>query len=848
MKKKFTFLMAALMLLTMFASPMRGWGQTRDNLTYTWTTASGQLSTTTTSVTVNSVTWSFNPTWADNSKKYVQWSGGSTNCYQIGSSKNILTSLELSTSGISGTVSQVDVKWSSAGANDATLSVSVGGSSFTSTSSSSSSSIIQTSSYRGSGSGTLTLSFTATTGIKFQQIVVTYEEASDPSISVTEVSPYAYNATEGSITYELKNPASLSDVVSASVPDGSWLTIGTITTTSVPFTMSSNANGPLRTETVTLSYTGAETKEVVITQNADPAYLCGGNVTITISDMGVTTNGTAFANYTTPAGTGGYITLTGNKGTNSNSPKFYDGGNEIRFYGGNTLTVSTKDNDKLTITKVILTFSSGENQNAILSNVGVYDNNKPGTWLGVNAPVVFTVSGSSGHRRIASVTVYYAMKLNGAQTDLAITSPYAIASGSSVTGTISCTNSANLVIADGGELICSSSVNATVYKTIEAWNTDNNTGWYLLASPITSATISGESPTVSNLITGDYDLFRYNESKSANQWENYKNDAYALTFTSFENGRGYLYRNAATQNVTFTGSTNTSVTYNLSYANEIDALKGFNIIGNPLTHDITWGDITKTNVNTVGYYTLGTDGNWTVHNSSGDLSTNKIAPMQGFLVQANGASPSVTFGAAGKNSESKANNDYIKFVVGNSQYNDVTYALFDKGDGINKIDHRNAEIPMLYIPQDGKNYAIATIGDDTQMFDLSFEAKTMGTYTISMNAKGNFSYIHLIDRLTGDDTNLLIEDYSFIGSPQDNAERFIVKLGYDNDSSTGSETFAYQSGNEIIVNGEGTLEVYDVTGRKVMNTTINGVQTVTGLNNGFYIFRLNEKTQKIVVR
>ncbi|MCR5036583.1 MAG: T9SS type A sorting domain-containing protein [Bacteroidales bacterium] len=405
-----------------------------------------------------------------------------------------------------------------------------------------------------------------------------------------------------------------------------------------------------------------------------------------------------------------------------------------------------------------------------------------------------------------------------------------------------------LVVNNGGQLICDNSVAATVYKAINAWNTGNKTGWYLLASPITSATISGESPTISNLITtSGYDLFRYNESD--NYWQVYKEPN--PVFTSFENGRGYLYRNEDDQDVTFTGSTNTSVTYNLSYANAAGDLKGFNIIGNPFTHNITWTDITKSNVNPNGYYTLGTDGNWTIHKLSGDLNTNTIAPMQGFLVQATGDSPYVTFGTAKKNNETKANNDYIEFMVSNSQYNDVTYALFDKGDGINKIDHRNAEIPMLYISQDGKNYAIATMGDDTQMFDLSFEAKTMGTYTISMNAKGNFSYIHLIDRLTGDDTNLLIEDYSFIGSPQDNAERFIVKLSYDNGSSTGSETFAYQSGNEIIVNGEGTLEVYDVTGRKVMTTTINGVETINGLNSGVYIFRVigeTLKTQKIVVR
>ena len=60
-------------------------------VTYTWTTAKDQLSATTTSVTVDDVTWQFSPTWQDDTKTYVSWSGGSTNCYQIGSSNNPLS-------------------------------------------------------------------------------------------------------------------------------------------------------------------------------------------------------------------------------------------------------------------------------------------------------------------------------------------------------------------------------------------------------------------------------------------------------------------------------------------------------------------------------------------------------------------------------------------------------------------------------------------------------------------------------------------------------------------------------------------------------------------------------------
>ena len=78
----------------------------------------------------------------------------------------------------------------------------------------------------------------------------------------------------------------------------------------------------------------------------------------------------------------------------------------------------------------------------------------------------------------------------------------------------------------------------------------------------------------------------------------------------------------------------------------------------------------------------------------------------------------------------------------------------------------------------------------------------------------------------------------------DNADRFLVRL----DPSTSSGTFAYQNGNDIIVEGEGELQVFDVMGRMVATQQINGVQSVNGLNNGVYIFRLNNKTQKIVVR
>ena len=188
------------------------------------------------------------------------------------------------------------------------------------------------------------------------------------------------------------------------------------------------------------------------------------------------------------------------------------------------------------------------------------------------------------------------------------------------------------------------------------------------------------------------------------------------------------------------------------------------------------------------------------------------------------------------------------FAVANSQYSDVAYAMFEEGHGLTKIDHRNAEIPMLYIPKNDENLAIATMSDNTKIFPLNFKAKTMGSYTISCNSEGDFKYLHLYDKLTGKDVDMLGNgEYSFIGAPSDSEARFIVKLEYSENSE--NSTFAYQNGNDIIVSGEGELQIFDVMGRMVMTRHINGVQTVEKPEQtGVYIFRLDGKTQKIVVK
>ncbi len=99
-------------------------------------------------------------------------------------------------------------------------------------------------------------------------------------------------------------------------------------------------------------------------------------------------------------GTG--ITITFNKGTSSNTPTYYNTGSAVRVYGGGYFIVTANGNN---ITKIVIGFGSGDGSNTITTDVGTYSSD--GTWTGNAESVKFTIGGTSGHRRIASIAVTY---------------------------------------------------------------------------------------------------------------------------------------------------------------------------------------------------------------------------------------------------------------------------------------------------------------------------------------------------------------------------------------------------------------------------------------------------------
>ena len=165
----------------------------------------------------------------------------------------------------------------------------------------------------------------------------------------------------------------------------------------------------------------------------------------------------------------------------------------------------------------------------------------------------------------------------------------------------------------------------------------------------------------------------------------------------------------------------------------------------------------------------------------------------------------------------------------------------------------------VYVMNDGDDYAAARVEELEGTIPVNFKAVADGEYTITVNAKNiEASTMILFDDFTGEQIDLL-ETPSYTFKAETTAPENRFKLIFDfNNNYNGVEdnytngNFAYQSGDEIIISGEGELQVFDVLGRIVMSQNISGVERISKPETaGVYLFVIvgeDMKTQKIVIR
>lgn len=402
-----------------------------------------------------------------------------------------------------------------------------------------------------------------------------------------------------------------------------------------------------------------------------------------------------------------------------------------------------------------------------------------------------------------------------------------------------------VAINNGGQLYHNSDIQGTMTKSVVG----TDTGWGTISSPVGKV----EHDNVTGLLsaTGTHDLYRYNETNS--MYENVK-DPSNVNFTTLEAGNGYLYANTVDTDVVFEGTFNTKAPkMSLSYT-ESSALAGFNLIGNPYTHNIDDSHFALSDVDAQlsnGFYVISEEGAWI---AKAENAT--IAPMESVFVKTS-KETELTINKDASSKSRSANNGMLAINVTNEQYSDVAYVSFNEGLGLDKISHRNSEIPMVYVPVKGVDYAIAMINRDVTEIPVSFKAMTMGEYTIS--AEGidcEFSQLTLVDRMTGVETNLLLEDYSFMAKSGDNAERFIVRLQNSANANTTSENFVYVNNDELIINnieGASVVRILDVLGRPVAEYNVYESANIstTSFRSGVYMVQMSGengvKVQKIII-
>ncbi len=404
-------------------------------------------------------------------------------------------------------------------------------------------------------------------------------------------------------------------------------------------------------------------------------------------------------------------------------------------------------------------------------------------------------------------------------------------------------NGGSVTVADGGQLVCNSDFPVTVQKNVTAGRWNGISGlhnvWNL--SPLTSDVA--------------YDLFGYDEEHA--QWLNQKAGDDAAGFNNLRYFTGYIYRRAASATINLaTHNYNGNWSFNYFASCSDDALRGFNLAGNPCTHDIYFGTgiVVRSGSIAPGFYTLNADGTWRAHTTA-----DPIHVAEAFLIQVTTDNAVLYFentNAAPAQSKA-APAATLAFAVKGGGHEDVAYAMM--GDmglmgsmGLRKMPHLNAEAPSLSI--DG--YAIATLGDTAQAFSLTLIAQP-GEYSIGlmglMGDMGNVGYCHLVDKVAGRDIDLLRDSsYTFTVAAGSASGRFLVKLSPTADGVIRTSRFARWDGDRLVVSGEGTLEAYDVMGRKISEFGIRNSETSinksTFPGTGVYILRLGGESQKIVIR
>ena len=417
-----------------------------------------------------------------------------------------------------------------------------------------------------------------------------------------------------------------------------------------------------------------------------------------------------------------------------------------------------------------------------------------------------------------------------------------------VSGLLVNTDADALIINNGAQVIQNNdNVAATFNMDVTNWNDVNS--WQFIASPVKDIEIESFIPT-----EGSYDLFKYDGTKQDAEWVNYR--AHVADFEeTFKQGRGYLVSYETETSATFKGVLNkkSSFTFSDVKANdEENYYANFYLLGNPFTFNMNIANLVGLGMET-GIAVINETGNGYEYRTAGSVKVG-----EGFFVKTADATASLSYSEGTKRGEEKVPS--INLIATSKAGNDNVIIRFagEMTEGFNKLDNFDRSIAEIYVAENGNRYGIKTYNENTTEVEVNFHANEMGNYTIaiveSIEVANDFEQVILVDKFSGVETNLLIEDYDFTATGGDDVNRFIVKLAVSDQQSAVSDNFVYQSGEELVIDAEGTVQIIDVMGRVVYSDDVESTNNridVSGFRNGTYVVRVisgsEVKVEKVVI-
>jgi hypothetical protein len=505
---------------------------------------------------------------------------------------------------------------------------------------------------------------------------------------------------------------------------------------------------------------------------------------------------------------------------------------------------------------------------------------------------------SSAVNITANVIVNGALSISGDGTNTLSSSKQLTVNGTLTNNGILTINSgATLVQGTSSTIAGSGTYNVKQYvtgsSTTSGTITPNGRFWYL-GSPLSNGLSNA-------LLTNNNKLWQWNEGSGGNTI------GYATVSSGqpLTQGRSYVLRSGQNDTLNFsgTGLSNETVTVpDLTRTGTTQQFRGCHLVSNPYPSYLDWDAVTKTNVSTTMYVRTASNSSIDVletynsyngqgTNISGPTMTKYIAPMQGFWVKVttDGLTGSLTMNNSMRSHQSSGSGlrssaidfpAYLRFNMLDGENKDQVILLMSP-DASMSLDNFDSE----KMSASGFSQFYSTVNATKLVINGMKNVKAKTSVPLTLVMPTSKSYTFQAEEFNIEDGLILLEDkqegviqdltinptYSFFGNAGTNATRFVVHFqlatapvlvgGPQELESLSSEELTTEN-IQIVSNNQGTviirldegfkpegsIRIFDASGRLVEQTDFNDQETTIQLNEQAGMYFVEVSAGKLMVK